>query len=345
MSFLDSMAKKAFEKEDIQQSWRVHLQAFGPILEPAFREDYASRIHLTAALGRISRNDIRGGLDKLMPLRKALKNDADRAAWLFFLGLAFEQAGDIRNTLECYQQANAYEHRFYLPYLKVARYAYEDMAYEASARNYRKAISCFDGTGLGEQEKTIVASAYTNLASCLTLMHRFDEAHQALDTSRQIVPDAAGRLGTEAILYAAQGKQTQAQQCLDQLEQSMPDSAAAVHEAVDPILNGSNPHFFLQPIDSDKLDTFWNWFSRTESSIREQIQKGEGENALQQICDQLHLIFPFLDRAPWVGYQKEEKDTLILEDYFSVSLESGYRQLLACRPESINQIWNFIHQH
>jgi len=346
MGFLDNMAKNAFEKEDIQKSWQVHMQAFGPILEPAFVRDYSARIHLTAALNRISRGDIQGGLKKLQPLRKSCKTDADFAALEFVLGLSLEQAGEIRHALGFYQHANSRNHRFYLPYLKIAKYAYEDMAYETSERNYRKAISCFDGTGLGEQEKMLLGSAYTNLASCLTMMHQFDEAHQSLKTSRQIVPDAAGRLGTEAILYAAEGNQAQAQQCLAELEQVLPDSAAMVREVVSPILAGKNAHFTLICPDQEKIGIFWNWFLEKETEMLARMESGDGENALGEISKRLHAVFTYLERPPFVGFEKTETtNRLLLPDGYSTSLEYGYQQLLSQIPQNLQAAWDFSHEH
>lgn len=38
----DKMAKKAFLSDDFQRQWAVHMAAFGPILGPAFPEDYSS---------------------------------------------------------------------------------------------------------------------------------------------------------------------------------------------------------------------------------------------------------------------------------------------------------------
>ena len=66
----DKIAKKTFLSADFQKQWAIHMGAFGPILGPAFAEDYQSRIHLTAALNHISRRDVRSGLKKLQQLQE-----------------------------------------------------------------------------------------------------------------------------------------------------------------------------------------------------------------------------------------------------------------------------------
>ena len=82
----EKFARKSFESAGIQKSWQVHMQAFGPILEPAFRENFQARIHLTNALNHISTRDIRTGLKKLRLVEKFCETDADKAAWLFLHG-------------------------------------------------------------------------------------------------------------------------------------------------------------------------------------------------------------------------------------------------------------------
>ena len=62
-------------------------------------------------------------------------------------------------------------------------------------RNYEEAsVSFAPGINLicgpNAQGKMILGSAYANLATCLTMMHRYDEAEGALATSRQLYPDA-----------------------------------------------------------------------------------------------------------------------------------------------------------
>ena len=52
-TFADKIAEKAFRSKKIQQSWEVHVRAFGPILTEAFCENEQARIHLTNALNQI----------------------------------------------------------------------------------------------------------------------------------------------------------------------------------------------------------------------------------------------------------------------------------------------------
>ena len=53
-TFAEKLARKSFNSAGVQRSWQMHMKAFGPILEPAFAEDFQTRIHLVNALNHIS---------------------------------------------------------------------------------------------------------------------------------------------------------------------------------------------------------------------------------------------------------------------------------------------------
>ena len=55
----------------LRQSWEVHRQAFGPILEPAFEENQQVRILLINALNNISRREIQRGMEILKEIQLA----------------------------------------------------------------------------------------------------------------------------------------------------------------------------------------------------------------------------------------------------------------------------------
>ena len=67
----DKMAEKSFKSAAFQKSWQVHMNAFGPILEPAFKENYQARVHLTAALNEISGGKLKKGFEKLKKIEES----------------------------------------------------------------------------------------------------------------------------------------------------------------------------------------------------------------------------------------------------------------------------------
>ena len=73
----------------LRQSWEIHRQAFGPILEPAFVENQQVRILLINALNHISRREVKRGMEILKEIHPHCIYDEDKAAWAFFVGLCF----------------------------------------------------------------------------------------------------------------------------------------------------------------------------------------------------------------------------------------------------------------
>lgn len=244
-SFADKIAEKAFKGATVQRSWQVHLQAFGPILEPAFVGKYQALTHLCSALNQISNRKVKEGLDKLKQVEKYCETDADYAALMFCTGLAWEMGGDTQRMIDCYRKAGEYGHSFYLLYLKLAKAAHSAEQYELAEENYHKAIALLntDAAKADFRNQIVLASAYTNLASCLTMLLRFKEAEAMLEKSKEVQPVQSGRGATEAILHAAMGQPEKIPTCLAELEQHLPELVPAVKQTVEEILSGTHPHF------------------------------------------------------------------------------------------------------
>lgn len=343
LSLAEKLAKKSFESDVIQKSWQVHLQMFGPILEPAFADSYQARVHLTAALNHISTRDLKAGLDKLKGLQKYAESDADAAAWLFFMGLVFDMAGAKEAMLDFYQRSMSYKHKFYMPYLKVAKSAYSDGAYDAAEENYVDCINCLKEVGAGAQTTAVLASVYTNLAACLTMMHRFDDASAALNESRQLAPQQPGRAATEAILCAAMGKSDEALALLETVDAETPVIAQSTRDAVEKILAAQNPHFTPVPVEQAQIDAFWAWLAENEAQILEHLQKEEYDAVFAPSQEQLALVFPFVERPLDLAFQRLDDGSykVLFADFYMVALRDGYAALLAACPAALKARWQF----
>ena len=345
-TFADKMARKAFDKPDVRKSWEAHMQAFGPILEPAFADNLQARIHLTAALNYISNRNLAQALVKLKALQKAVVNDADKAALLFCLGLYGEMAGSQEQMLAYYTYANQCGHRFYLPYLKVAKFYLNGRMCREAEENFRKAIDCFDASGLSDADKIILGSAYTNLASCLTMQHRYEEAEAAMETSRTIYPDAPGRAAAEAVLCAIRGDAAGTEDRLAVLKTQDGNVYAAVKKNTDGILAGTDPMFFEVPVEEEKITAFWQWFGGYQAQMKDLLDKEKYDQGLTPVARQLLETFPFLEEIPNVALGKNDRGYVVeLKDYYAVAITAAYGKLLAACPEETGAIWQFVIAH
>lgn len=342
----DKLAKKAFQSAKVQDSWAVHMQAFGPILGPAFLENDQARIHLTEALNRLSKRNIKGGMDKLMAIKDACETDADRAAWSFFMGLGFEFVGAKDQMLACYQQAGEFGHKFYLPYLKVAKNAHQDAAFDVAEEQYRKGIACLDEKTPDEQSKIILASSYSNLASCLIMMHRLEEAEVMLEKSIAILPRQRGRCATAAILRAAQEHAEQAATLMEHLAEESPEIVESTKKTVDEILRKEHPQFYPVPVEASRMDEFWAWFTEQQYTLWDMLQGRKYDDFFAMIQPQLAKLFPFAQRDLDLGIEPGENTYhLIFADYYMKALEVGYTELLERCPAALSPQWSFALAH
>lgn len=345
-TFAEKMAKKSFESPRFQQSWAVHMAAFGPILEPAFSENYTARVHLTAALNLISSRQIPQGFQKLKQMDKFCETDADKTAFLFFMGVCFEMMGDRDNMLDFYCAANEYEHHFYMPYIKVGKEFLSEHAYEPAYENYRAAIDCFNATGLSQQDRLILGSAYTNLATCLTMMHRYEEAEAALTSSASLYPDAPGRAATEAVLLALRGDVQALESCLSVLKEADPNVHDAVKESTDKILVGTDPLFFALPLDEEKIRSFWAWFAGYSQTLLDMLDMEQYADAMAPVSVQLLETFPFLEEPPYIALGRNDKGYVLeLKDVYAVAIAHAYEKLLELCPEETANAWQFFITH
>lgn len=226
----------------LQYSWEVHRQAFGPILEPAFVENQQVRIILINALNHISRREIKRGMELLKEIYPHCIYDEDKAAWTFFVGLCFEMGGAQEQMLEWYAKAGEIGHRFYLPYLKLAKAAHAAAQFEKAKCYYETAIDCLLEMPEEDKDETVLGSAYTNLTSCLTMLHQYPEAENAWNTAQQY-PAQPGADATAAILYAAMGNSEKTAQHIENLKVKFPSWVAQTQEMTEQILSGIHPAF------------------------------------------------------------------------------------------------------
>lgn len=226
----------------LRQSWEAHRQAFGPILEPAFVENPQVRILVINALNHISRRDVKRGMELLKEIQPHCVYNEDKAAWTFFVGLCFEMGGARKQMLEWYEKAGQIGHRFYLPYLKLAKAAHTEARFEQARGYYETAIDCLLEMSEKDTDEVILGSAYTNLVSCLTMLHRYEEAERAWRKA-QMCPLQPGADATAAILYAAMGDREQTEIHIKRLSEKNPAWVAQTKAMTQQILDGTHPAF------------------------------------------------------------------------------------------------------
>ena len=337
----DKIARKSFDSAKFQQSWQVHMQAFGPILEPAFVEDYQAKVHLTAALNFISKRNVNKGMAKLQEVKKHIVTDEDKTLYLFVAGLCYEMAGDLPRMTELYDCVNEYNHKFYLPYMKAAKFHQQCGSYDVALERYMKAVDCFSVNPTSEQEKLIVASAHINMVTCLTMMHEYEEALTCLEDAYSFGVKVPNSASVEAVLFAAMGEKEKAENSLVQLDGS--PVYDHIKKTVESILNKTNPAFFPVETDVAKIEAFWNWFMEYCPILEKRLDDQQYEEGMTPISEKLLETFPFVEEPPFVALGKNEKGYVIeLRDMYFVAVKDAFDKLLEACPEEVLGQWQFV---
>jgi tetratricopeptide (TPR) repeat protein len=169
--------------------------------------------------------------------------DEDKAAWAFFVGLCFEMSGAQKQMLKWYEKAGQIGHHFYLPYLKLAKAAHSAAQFKKATVYYETAITCLLEMSENAKDEIILGSAYTNLTSCLTMLHQYQRAEIAWYQAQKY-PLQPGADATAAILYAAIGNIGKVTEHIDGLKAKCPAWVAQTQKITQQILNGTHPTFF-----------------------------------------------------------------------------------------------------
>ena len=319
-----------------ERIWQTWCKKFGPIMEPAYKNDPESRVKLTEALEYISQRQLNKAIESLQEIREKAICDADTAAWSFFVGFCFELAGRKENMKHCYEASIGLGHRFYLPHLKLALMEHGDANFEAAYEHYSNAIVCLGETEAVYGDSASLLKAWRGLVSCLTMMHRYSEAEELyLQAEGQEDMDTCG-----AVLYAALGKRQKSLGLLEIVETKRPEQAESLRQMTEQILDGSHPHFHPQPMPAGAIERFWQWFCDNEEELR-----GEMEETLAPlVAEQLKEVISFLERDAELRAERKGKTIrLYLKDRYAIALQQAYGRLINSAPAF--EDWSFAIEH
>lgn len=342
----EMIAKKAFAAPKFQQCWNAHMQAFGPILAPAYADCYTAKIHITNILNKISRHDLNGAAEVMETLVKSCgcETSADKALLAFMQGLCCEIGGDKMGMFGHYTQAGVHGHHFYLPHLKNAKFAHESGQLDIACKEYFEGLTCIRDMPESETRTKLLGSTLTNAASCLTYMHRYQDAKAMLAEAWDNGP--VPRIeAVEAILLAALNDQEVMECDLIKLAEADDPAYDDILDLTTAIINGSDPHFHPQPVDEAAIAAFWQWFAENESHLRQLYDEADEElpeEFVTQLDAHLAPCFPFKHNPLDVNIHEGDKEPeLYFSCGYSRSLNAGYGKLFEACPAEIASRWHF----
>lgn len=332
MSLTDKLAHSTVESEKFKQQWQVHLNMFGSLLEPMFREDDAARVKLADALNHLSRQKLGPAFKIINKLMLSCKTNEDKMGILFFAGLSCEYAADLEGAMECYRQCLKYKPSFYLPYLRQAKLCFAKKALEEAEENFRLAADHIQKSAPVPNADQILCSILINDARLLLTMHRYQESLAAVDSAASLpCQDPAMIHSTKAMAYAGMDDAEAARQELDWLREHSPQAAAALDLVIQGILDGKDTHYRVTGICSEAIDAFWAWMEVNRESLSGQ--------ASGLIADEIRKIFPALTFTPDLTV---EGNKITLKDGYNATLMEGYGKLIDAMPKNLKETLEFI---
>lgn len=339
---LNVIAKKTFESKKIQDSWKVHVNAFGSILENAFKEDYKTRIDVCAALNLISNRKLQEGYQKVGKLYDSCKCNDDYALFYFLLGLCFDMANQEDQMAAAYMKCCEYEPDFYMPYIKTAKFAHKVGDYDVAANLYEGGLNILTQQTQDEQTKVLIASIFVNFSTCLTLMHQYEMALELMNKSKMMKPVMIGRSASEAMLYAALGRKEQYEACLKQIQTETPQVYEHVKKESDAILNGKHPHFNKIDPNKDDIEAFWVWFKNNHEQLYPLFMSKDETKYPIEFIEKINEVMPYVEKQLEYHVEfKEDKVIIILHDGYSMSKTHGLIQLLNSAPKDLRANFGF----
>lgn len=321
------------------------MQAFGPILSPAYADCYTAKVHLTNILNKISVGDVAGAQSVMGTLIKSCGCDTaeEKALMAFLQGLCCEVAGDKMRMFAMYTEAGYHHHRFYLPHLKCAKFAHESSQLDIALAEYSKALPLIRELPEGPARTRLLGSTLTNTASCLTYMHRYQDAEALLKEARQNGPVARIE-AVAAVLMAALQRTAETEACLTALT-SDPEHTH-IRDLVQRIAEQRDPHFHPQPVNQEAVADFWQWFADNEEdllSLYNQRDEDLPEEFIDQICEHMEPCFPFEHPPVEMGSTEDDDlpELIFFTNSFNRSVNAGYGTIIAACPADIASRWTF----
>lgn len=351
--YMEHLMKNEKVRRGFEDSWYTHSRMFGDIMEPAFKDDMAARMELCAALNFVSRGEISRGLKKLNKLIESCETDEDFAAYYFFMGISHERMGLSLDAGAYYAESAKREPEFYMVYLLLAKCLHSAKRYEAALGAYIRTLECIEDRPKklevpAVKEKPLLGSVHGNMANCLVMMRRYDEAEYELYETARFEYEPPMINLTWAALYAATDRKQLAREKMSLLRDKLPELESATVMMIQEILEQKNPRFYLKPIDTRRLTDFWVWFKENEQHIRTPEPGPLLPLIFKELQARLCAVFDCKDAPEQPRYELSPeggKIALSFYDNYNLTFEIWLGRLVDTAPKELKDKWSFYSAH
>lgn len=336
-----------------QRKWQVCLAQYRPILENAFKYNYAARLLVMKALGQIRRKDIDGAQNTLQVIKQIAADgeSLEKALWAFLHGLSYMQANNRKQAIRYFKSANKLQHRLFLPYLITADYYLsEHIDYPKAVSDFRTAIDCiYEYPPLNETTRQALCAAHADLCFCHVMMHQYDEARDDFLHAEQMASDKSSTLYASIYLHAALRDEQETAELLPKYQgfcQEALKEFDAFKARIERILADEDPHFTQLPIGSPEgIDAFWQNFLAHEDEMMQLLRDNRPLDARKLMAGPLQEMDPYeIDVWGFDVLMRNAAYTIFFRANYSRTYTPLIDAIIAACPPEIRQRWRIIRE-
>ena len=325
------------------------MSLYLPILENVFTDNPATLFLLMCCLEKIGQGDIEGAqriIRALQPVFAANDTPPVRVLWHVLHALHQSKSGHTDKMAANLRTANQIGHRYHIAYVLYAEYLYSERHfYDEAEQNFLKAVDClYSWPPVTDEMRRVIGIMYNRIAYTRIMMHRYDDAKDALRVaeSMSIPPEELWHF--KALLSAALRLPAEARRCLEQLQAVAPDQADIIRHAIQLVLEDKHPHFTRLPIGTPEgIAAFWQNFLNHEEDMMQLLRDNRVLDARKLMAGPLEEMDPY-ENDMW-GF-----DVLLQNSSYTIFFQANYSQtyasfidsiVAACPPE-IRQRWHIV---
>lgn len=323
------------------------MSLYLPILENVFTDNPATLFLLMCCLEKIGQGDIEGAqriIRALQPVFAANDTPPVRVLWHVLHALHQSKSGHTDKMAAHLRAANQIGHRYHIAYVLYAEHlCNERHFYDEAEQNFLKAVDClYSWPPVTDEMRRVIGIMYNRIAYTRIMMHRYDDAKDALRVaeSMSIPPEELWHF--KALLSAALRQPTEAQRCLEQLQAVKPDQADIIRPAIQLVLADKHPHFTRLPIGSPEgIAAFWQNFLNHEEDMLQLLREGRRTEARELMAGPLREMDPYAD--DYFGFSvflENNEKRLSFRSSYSRTYTPFIDAILAACPPEIRQRWH-----
>lgn len=341
------LGKVLFYLPHNQRRWMRCWDHYMPLLHDVFLDNEAALLMVMTCLEKIESGDIEGAqriIEALRPLFAANENQPPvLVLWHVLHALHQSRSGHHAKMAANLRTANKFQHRYHIAHVLLA----EDRCtrlhfYDEAEEHFSKAVDCvYAWPPMTDRGRQVIGLLHSRIAYVRIMMHRYDEARDALRIAEVMQAPPEELAHCQALLNAVLRLPTEAHRSLERLRESSTDTANELAPIIQRILAEEHPHFTQLPVGSKEgIAAFWQNFLHYEEEMMQLLRENRRTDARELMAGPLRKMDPY--EGDYFGFDISLKNnvyTIHFRSNFSRTYTPFIDAILAECPDAIRERW------